>query len=158
MRMRFLIINTTLTASLLFLMACECKQSPAANEQTKAPLMAPSATAAPAQTPPPAPKLTPFSAEMSADFMRKVMETSARIETVKKQMAERRATIFDNNPAVKSYRQQLIAMQKEINALLDADPELIAMKLNRDIMWSTMPALPRANAPAGVVPIFEPSK
>lgn len=90
-------------------------------------------------------KPAPFSAEMSAEFMRKVMETSARIEAVKTKIAERQKVIYDTNPDVKAYRAQLVAMQGEISKIMEADAELAELKLNRDILWTTMPTLPRGN-------------
>ncbi|MBU4199649.1 MAG: hypothetical protein KKE37_12080 [Verrucomicrobia bacterium] len=91
----------------------------------------------------------PFSAEMSADFLRKVMETSARIEAAKTQIAERQKVIFETNPEAKACRVQLVEMQSEINKIMDADAELVELKLNRDILWTTMPTLPRGNAQGG---------
>ncbi len=106
--------------------------------------------AAPAVKPgPAAAQPAPFSAEMSAEFMRKVMETTARIEGVKKEIAERRKVIFETNPEVKACRAQLIEMQKTISKLLDADAELAALKQDRDILWTTMPTLPRGNVQGG---------
>jgi len=111
------------------------------------------------ETPPPAPpggnffsanmpsaqqKPSPFSAEISADFIKKVMETSARIEECKKQIAERQAYLYESNPQIKAYRNQMIEMQTRINSIIETDKELADMRLNRDIIWTTMPALPKA--------------
>ena len=103
-------------------------------------------------------KQAPFSAEMSAEFMRKVMETSARIEAVKKQIAERQKVIYETNPEVKAYRADLIEMQKEISKIMDADVELAELKLSRDILWTTMPTLPRGNVQGGPARGFGPMK
>jgi hypothetical protein len=103
-------------------------------------------------------KQTPFSAEMSAEFMRKVMETSARIEVVKKEIADRTAVIYETNPEVKGYRSQLIAMQMEISKIMDTDPELATLKMNRDILWTTMPTFPRSNPHGGPARGFGPMK
>ncbi len=102
--------------------------------------------------------VTPFSPEMSQEFMRKVMETSARIEAAKQEIADRQAVIFESNPAVKAYKTQLIEMQNEINRILAGDAELAALKLNRDILWTTMPTLPRARPQGGSMHGFTPIK
>jgi len=88
-------------------------------------------------------KALPFSAEISADFVKKVMETSARIEECKREIAERQAYLYENNPKIKELRQQLIAMQLKINQIIEADKELVDMRLSRDIIWTTMPVLPK---------------
>ncbi len=107
---------------------------------------------------PAAGKPAPFSPEMSAEFMRKVMETSARIEAVKQEIAERQAVLFETHPDVKAYRAQLIEMQKEINKILDADADLGRLKMSRDLLWTTMPRLPRAQPPGAPGRGFSPLK
>lgn len=111
-----------------------------------------------ALTPESPPKQAPFSPEMSAEFMRKVMETSARIEAIKKEIAERQRTIFETNPEVKAYREQMIGMQKEINRILNEDQELAELKLNRDMLWTTMPSLPKGNVQGGPLRSIRPAK
>jgi hypothetical protein len=111
-----------------------------------------------AQTPPTAPvgsnapaffapanggKGAPFSSEISADFIKKVMETSAKIEEIKKQVAERQSELYASHPQIKAYRKELIRLQNEINAILDQDKELNDLKMSRDILWTTMPVLPK---------------
>ena len=86
---------------------------------------------------------SPFSAKISADFIKKVMETSARIEKAKRQIADRQAKLYATNPDIKANRELMVKRQKEINRILDADPELAELKMSRDILWSTMPALPK---------------
>ena len=93
---------------------------------------------------------SPFSAEISADFIKKVMETSAKIKEAKRQIAERQAQLYATNPEIKSARARMIAGQKEINRILDADQELAELKMSRDILWSTMPALPKGRNPASM--------
>ena len=93
---------------------------------------------------------SPFSAEISADFIKKVMETSAKIEEAKRQIADRQAKLYEDNPDIKSTRALMIEKQKEINRILDADRELTELKMSRDILWSTMPALPKARNPASL--------
>jgi soluble cytochrome b562 len=88
-------------------------------------------------------KTAPFSSEISADFIKKVMETSARIEECKKQIAERQSYLYKNNPEIKAYREEMIAMQAKINKILEGDKELAELRQNRDILWTTMPVLPR---------------
>lgn len=88
-------------------------------------------------------KPTPFSSEISADFIKKVMETSARIEECKKQIAERQAYLYESNPRIKACRKEMIETQTRINAILEADKDLAVLRLNRDILWTTMPALPK---------------
>lgn len=88
-------------------------------------------------------KPAPFSAEISADFIKKVMETSARIEECKKQIAERQAYLYESDPEIKACRKEMIEMQSKINAILDADKELASLRLNRDILWTTLPVLPK---------------
>ena len=93
---------------------------------------------------------SPFSAEIGADFIKKVMETSAKIEEAKRQIAERQAQLYATNPEIKSTRARMIEGQKEINRILDTDQELIELKMSRDILWSTMPALPKGQNPASM--------
>jgi len=93
---------------------------------------------------------SPFSAEISADFIKKVMETSAKIEEAKRQIAERQAQLYATNPEIKSTRARMIEGQKEINRILDADQELTELKMSRDILWSTMPVLPKGQNPASM--------
>lgn len=93
---------------------------------------------------------SPFSSEIGADFIKKVMETSAKIEEVKRQIAERQAKLYATNPEIKSTRALMIERQKEINLVLDTDQELADLKMSRDILWSTMPALPKGQNPASM--------
>ena len=95
-------------------------------------------------------RMSPFSSKVSADFFKKVMETSARIEAAKRQIAERQAQLYANNPEIKSIRARMIEGQKEINKILDKDPELAELKMSRDILWSTMPALPKGRNPSSM--------
>jgi hypothetical protein len=95
-------------------------------------------------------RTAPFSAEIGADFIKKVMETSAKIDEAKRQIAERQAQLYASNSEIKSIRAQMIEAQKEINRILDADPELAELKMSRDIVWSTMPALPKGQNPASL--------
>ncbi len=90
---------------------------------------------------------SPFSAEIGADFIKKVMETSAKIEEAKRQIAERQMQLYATNPEIKAMRARMIAAQKEINQILDADQELVDLKISRDILWSTMPVLPKGQNP-----------
>ena len=128
---------------------------PAAAEPAAAPPVFTPTPSAPGQQDA-APK--PFNVEMSAEFMRKVMETSAKIEAIKKQAAERRAEIFKTNTEIQSHQKQMVALQKKINALLAADGELTGLEMERDILLTTMPAMPaarvRAGAPAGLFPMI----
>lgn len=95
-------------------------------------------------------RASPFSAEIGADFMKKVMETSAKIEEAKRQITERQAQLYATNPEIKSTRALMIEGQNEINHILDADQELVELKMSRDILWSTMPALPKGQNPASM--------
>jgi len=85
----------------------------------------------------------PFSSEISADFIKKVMETSARIEECKKQIAERQDYLYENNSQIKAYRREMVEMQTKINKLLESDKELAELRLDRDMLWTTMPVLPK---------------
>ena len=121
--------------------ACPPERSGVGGSVLCPPASAPGATAG---------RPAPFSAEISADFMKKVMETSAKIEAAKRQIAERQAQLYTTNPEIKSTRAQMIEGQKEINRILDADPELAELKMSRDILLSTMPALPKGQNPASM--------
>ncbi len=132
---------------------------PAAAEPAAAPPIFVPAQAAPGQPagqPPEAPK--PFNVEMSAEFMRKVMETSAKIEAIKKQAAARRAELFKTNAEIQGYQKQMVEIQKKINSILADDSDLTELEMERDILWTTMPAMPavrsRAGAPAGLFPMI----
>src|SRR5450759_3309544 len=52
-------------------------------------------------------RMSPFSAEIGADFIKKVMETSAKIEEAKRQIAERQAHLYATNPEIKSTRARM---------------------------------------------------
>ncbi len=111
----------------------------------------------PAEAPP-----KPFGHEMSAEFIRKVMETSAKLEALKKQSVARRQEILENNAEVKAYRAQMRELQKKINSFLAEDQELADLQMERDILWSTMPTLPAASirpgAPQGIFPVMPPAQ
>ncbi|MBI2440551.1 MAG: hypothetical protein HYV35_04185 [Lentisphaerae bacterium] len=94
----------------------------------------------------------PFNAEISADFIRKVMETSAKIEAAKRQITERQTELYATNPEIKATRERMIELQKEINKILDADAELAELKMSRDLLWSTMPAMPKGRDPMTLPP------
>ncbi len=93
---------------------------------------------------------SPFSAEISADFIKKVMETSAKIESAKNKISARQAQLYESDPEIKSTRAQMVKLQKEINHILDADHELAELKISRDLLWSTMPAMPQGKNPASM--------
>ena len=142
-------------ATMMLLTACGGQQPADTTKKTATPpVVEKKAMAAPVKNKPAA----PFSPEMSQEFMRKVMETSARIEAVKKQIADRQAVIFETNPAVKAYRAQLVEMQNEIDKILAGDAELTTLKLNRDMLWTTMPTLPRGRPHGGPMRGFAPIK
>ncbi len=111
-------------------------------------------------------KASPFSAEISADFIKQIMETSAKIDDAKRAIAGRRAQLFANNPDIKAARAQMVALQRKINAILDADPELADLRISRDIVWSTMPVFPHSRpggpmAPGGAgmpFPMLSPNR
>ena len=131
--------------AMLALGASLCFSADAKDEGKKetAPPAPPSGTLFSTNLPSGQPKSSPFSAEISADFIKKVMETSARIEECKKQIAERQAYLYESNPQMKAYRTQMIEMQGQINKLMEADKELADMRLNRDMLWTTMPVMPK---------------
>ena len=140
-----------MAVGMLFLAACGNEPTAAVGQPDQA-LMAEEpgrAQAAPIQAAAEAPAPLPFTPEMSAEFMRQVMEASARIEALNAEIAARQTVLFETHPEVKVYRAQLIAMQGQINKILAEDEELASLQLNRDIMWSTMPVLPRGPFSAG---------
>jgi len=108
---------------------------------TVAPASKNAGTVAPAVFPTNAPSF----AQMNAEFMRKVMEASARIEAMKKEVTERENEIYRTNPKIEALQVQMIDIQKAINSILDADKELADLKIKRDILWTTMPSLPKRN-------------
>lgn len=95
-------------------------------------------------------------AQISGDFMKKVMETSARIKAVRESMTERQDYLYANNPEIKQMHAEIVGMQRKINAILDADKELVELKMNRDILISVMPELPRLKGPGGMPPAGMP--
>ena len=84
---------------------------------------------------------------MSAEFMRKVMETSARIEGMRKEIAEREQVLYETNQEIKTLRSQMMEIQKTINGILDEDKDLAALQMERDMLWTIMPVLPKSAAP-----------
>ena len=124
--------------------AAEPQKAPSSGQQPTPVMFAPPASAGSNAMARP----SPFSAEISADFIKKVMETSAKIEEAKRQIADRQAKLYATNPDIKANRELMIKQQKEINRILDADQELADLKMSRDLLWSTMPALPKARSPA----------
>ena len=103
------------------------------------------------------PTNAPTVTQMNAEFMRRVMETSARIEAVRKEIGERENELSETHPKIKAMRSQMAEMQKTINRILDQDEELAQLKLKRDIVWTTMPTLPTPAAP-GFPPKFSRTK
>lgn len=97
-----------------------------------------------------------ISVEMSTEFMRKVMEVSAKIDAIKKQTAKRRAELFETNAEIKSYKKQLVELQKKVNAILAADKQLSDLEMERDIILTTMPSIltmqVRPGVPGGMFP------
>lgn len=94
---------------------------------------------------------SPFTSEASADFMRKVMETRARIDGVKKEIEARKTKLYATDPELQQSRAQLIQMQTQINTILAADSELAQLKLKRDILLTVMPTLPTRNFHPGAL-------
>lgn len=113
--------------------------------------------AAPSGTNGPPSRPTPFTAEMSAEFMRKVMETSAKIENIKQRQAERRAELFATHPGIKAHRARMVELQEQINAMIAADDEFSRLMMDRDILRTTMPTLPGAAMRPGGAPGFFPA-
>ncbi len=131
--------KSILVAGLLISLACGiATQSFAEESDSKAPAT-PTASAATAS------QNAPMEA-MSAEFMRKVMETSAKIEAMKKEISDREHELFETHPEVHAMRSQMVEIQKTINRILDQDQELIKLKMERDILWSVMPTLPKPTA------------
>jgi predicted nuclease with TOPRIM domain len=85
-----------------------------------------------------APKVT----KMNAEFMKKVMEASAKIEKIKNKIEAREGELYKNNKEIKKYWAEIVKLQKRINTILNADPELSELEIKRDIVWTTMPSLP----------------
>ncbi len=94
----------------------------------------------------------PFAPEISAEFIKKVMETSARIQKAKGRIADREAELYASHDEIRAIRAQMVERQTEINRILDADPELAELKMSRDLLWSTMPAVPRMPMPPAALP------
>jgi len=105
----------------------------------------PSTTKAGANAAPVLPTNAPALAKINAEFMQKVMEASARIEAMKKEIEDRENEIYRTNRSIKTLQSQMIELQKTINKILDSDQELTEIKMKRDILWTTMPSLPKSN-------------
>lgn len=118
------------------LVLAEEKAEPKAGEKAESVVV----TNAPSAFPTNAPTVQ----QMNDEFMRKVMETSARIEAVKKEISEREKTLYETHPEIKAMRSQMVEMQKTINRILGEDQELTELNLNRDIVWTVMPSLPKS--------------
>jgi len=88
-------------------------------------------------------KPSPFSAEISSDFIKQVMETSAKIEAAKRRIDECKKKLYETNSEIKSLRSKMEEIQREINRILDEDGELTGLKMTRDLLWSTMPPMPK---------------
>lgn len=85
----------------------------------------------------------PFASQVSEDFMKKVMETSKKIESIREKIEARKVEIFYTNEEVKQYFEKQKELQRKINAILDKDPELSELKMKRDILFTVMPQIPR---------------
>jgi len=83
------------------------------------------------------------SQQFSEDFMKLVMEASAKIEEAKRLIQERQAHLIETDPAIQKLQASLMDMQKQINAIVEADPEYAQLKLKRDILATVMPDLPK---------------
>ena len=133
--------------AVVFCMAWNSVAEEKASAKTKGRVVTivPSTTKAGANAAPALPTNAPALAEINAEFMRKVMEASAHIEAMKKEIEERENEIYRTNPRIKALQSQMIELQKTINKILDSDKELAEIKMKRDILWTTMPSLPKSN-------------
>ncbi|MBI3986988.1 MAG: hypothetical protein HY343_08720 [Lentisphaerae bacterium] len=78
-----------------------------------------------------------------AEFYRKAQENSIKTMELKKKISERRAAIMETNPTIKELLVRLQDMQKQINAIVDADPELAKLKTRYEILWTVQPDMPK---------------
>lgn len=86
-----------------------------------------------------------FSQEEILEFHRKVKEHSDKTMELNKKIAERHAAIMESNPAIKDLLARLQEMQKQINAIVDADAELAKLKTRYDILWTIQPDQPKGS-------------
>ncbi len=127
-------------------------------QQAAAPIMAPPGGPLPQGPAAPAtqPKGMP-SQQISEDFMKLVMEASAKIEEAKHKIQERENFLIENDPAIKKLQARLEDLQKQINAIIEADAEYAKLKLKRDIKTTVIPDLPKpAGGPMGSHPMMPP--
>ena len=95
--------------------------------------------------------------QISEDFMKLVMEASAKIEEAKHKIQERENFLIENDPAIKKLQAKLEDLQKQINAIIEADAEYAKLKLKRDIKNTVIPDLPKpAGGPMGSHPMMPP--
>lgn len=86
-------------------------------------------------------------AAMHEDFMKMVMEASSKIEAAKNAIADRQEKLNETSPVVMKIRKQMIGMQKEINNIVESDPEYSELKIKRDILATIMPGMPKSSFP-----------
>ncbi|NLB55002.1 MAG: hypothetical protein GX811_04415 [Lentisphaerae bacterium] len=74
-----------------------------------------------------------------AEFMKKAAESNAKMLEIKKSVSDRREKLYESNPSIKTLWAEMVAMQKEINSILEADAEYNDLILKRDILNSVLP-------------------
>ncbi len=130
------------------------KSSPAQGTPPQPPSQMPMMMPPPGAQIPPAgpiplggPQAAAPSQQITEDFMKMVMEASAKIEAAKNKIQQRQAHLMVTVPEILKLQAQLANMQKKINAIIESDTEYAALRLKRDIMATVMPDLPKP--PAG---------
>ena len=86
-------------------------------------------------------------AAMNEEFMKMVMEASSKIDAAKKAISDRQAKLYETSPAIVKIQKKMIEMQREINALVESDPEYAELKIKRDILSTIMPDMPKSAFP-----------
>jgi len=110
----------------------------------------------PGAQPMPGPAMSPMPAGPAAgglppgameEFMKMAMETSAKIEAIKKRIAEREEELYGTHPQIKELHASLVEMQNRINAIIQSDAEFAAMKMKHDIKATITPDFPKTSMP-----------
>lgn len=84
---------------------------------------------------------------MNEEFMQMVMEASRKIEEAKKAISDRQTKLYETNQDILKIQKQMIEMQREINTIVESDPEYSELKLKRDILATIMPDMPKSAFP-----------
>lgn len=88
--------------------------------------------------------------QKAAEFFRLVMQKSQELAELDGKIKKRKAALYEENEQIKALQAQMRALQKKIDKILESDPELAELTMQRNTLRTTMPTPPKASAPMGM--------